>query len=122
MCSQGSSARPRRLGGAGKIPHGPHRRVYYLSPEVMLGQAQGRALDPMRLRRALRLRQLTRTVRQYGQIRLHNFGLYVDEGLWGHTVEVFVYDDMVRIEQTEQLVVSYPCVYTAQQRRITAVD
>jgi hypothetical protein len=63
----------------------------------MLGQARGRALDPMRLRRALRLRQLTRTVRQYGQIRLHNFGLYVDQGLWGHTVEVWVYDDIVRI-------------------------
>ena len=76
--------------------HGAHKRqdaqgrVYYLSPEVMLGQAQGRALAPMRLRRALRLRQLTRTVRQYGQMRLHHFGLYVDQGLWGHTVEGWV--------------------------------
>jgi hypothetical protein len=97
-------------------------RVYYLSPEVVLGQATGRALDPIRLRRALRLRQLTRTVRQYGQIRLHNFGLYVDEGLWGHTLEVLVYDDMVRIEQSEQVVVSYPCVYDPRQQRITEVD
>ena len=78
---------------------------------MILGQARGRALDPIRLRRALRLRQLTRTVRQHGQIRLYNFGLYVDQGLWGHTVAVLVYDDMVRIEQAEQLVVSYPCVY-----------
>ena len=97
-------------------------RVYYLSPEVMLGQAQGRALDPMRLRRALRLRQLTRTVRQYGQIRLHNFGLYVEQGLWGHTVEIWIYDDVVRIEQGEHVVVSYPCVYDPRQRRITDVD
>jgi len=97
-------------------------RVYYLSPEVVRGQATGRALDPIRLRRALRLRQLTRTVRQYGQIRLHNFGLYVDEGLWGHAVEVLVYDEMVRIEQSEQLVVSYPCVYDPRQQRITEVD
>jgi hypothetical protein len=97
-------------------------RVYYLSPEVVLGQATGRAIDPIRLRRALRLRQLTRTVRQYGQIRLHNFGLYVDEGLWGHTVEVLVYDEMVRIEQSEQLVVSYPCVYDPRQQRIMEVD
>src|ERR671938_194457 len=36
-------------------------RVYYLSPEVILGQARGRVLDPLRLRRALRLRQVTRT-------------------------------------------------------------
>jgi len=97
-------------------------RVYYLSPEVILGQARGRALDPVRLRQAIRLRQLTRTVRQHGQIRLHNFGLYVDRGLWGHTVEVLVYDDMVRIEQAEQLVVSYPCVYDPRQQRVTEID
>ena len=97
-------------------------RVYSLSPEVMLGQAQGRGLDPLRLRRALRLRQLTRTVRQYGQMRLHNFGLYVDQGLWGHTVELWIYDDVVRIEQGEHVVVSYPCVYDPRQRRITDVD
>jgi hypothetical protein len=87
----------------------------------MLGQAQGRGLDPMRLRRALRLRQLTRTVRQYGQIRLHDFGLYVDQGLWGYTVEICIYDDVVRIEQGEHVVVSYPCVYDPRQRRITDV-
>ena len=97
-------------------------RVYYLSPEVMLGQAQGRVLDPLRLRRALRLRQLTRTVRQYGQIRLHNFGLYVDQGLWGHTVAVWIYDDVVRIEQGEHVVVSYPCLYDPRQRRIKDVQ
>jgi hypothetical protein len=33
-----------------------------------------------------------------------------------------VYDDMIRIEQAEQVVVSYPCVYDARQRRITEVD
>ena len=97
-------------------------RIYYLSPEVMLGQARGRVLDPLRLRRALRLRQVTRTVRQHGQIRLHNFGVYVDQGLWGHTVEVWVYDDVVRIEQGEQTVVSYPCVYDPRHRRLIAID
>ena len=88
----------------------------------MLGHTTGRAIDPIRLRRALRLRQLTRTVRQYGQIRLHNFGLYVAQGLWGQRVEVLVYDDMVRIEQAEQVVVSYPCIYDPRQRRITELD
>jgi transposase InsO family protein len=97
-------------------------RVYYLSPEVMLGQARGRALDPLRLRRALRLRQLTRTVRQHGEIRLHNFGLYVDPSLWGHTVEVWVYEDLVRIEHAEHVQVAYPCVYDPRQRRLTKVD
>jgi transposase len=97
-------------------------RVYYLSPEVVLGSAQGRRVAPSRLRRLFRLRQLTRLVRQPGHIRLHHFGLYVDPGLWGHTVEVLIYDDAVRIEQGDDLLVSYPCVYDPRQRRITAVD
>jgi transposase InsO family protein len=97
-------------------------RVYSLSPEVVLGQATGRVIDPTHLRRVFRLRQLTRTVRRHGQIRLHNFGLYVERDLWGHTVEVVLYDDMVRIEQAAQPVVSYPCVDDTRQRRITAVE
>jgi hypothetical protein len=61
-------------------------------------------------------------VRQQGQIRLHNFGLYIDQGLWGQTVEVLLYDEAVRGEQDEHLLVSYPCIYDTRQRRITAVD
>ena len=97
-------------------------RVYDLSPEIMLGQARGRALNPRCLRRALRLRQLTRTVRQYGQIRLHNFGLYVDQALWAQTVEVLIYDDALRVEHPEQLIVLYPCLYDPTQQRIMTVD
>jgi hypothetical protein len=97
-------------------------RVYDLSPAVMLGQATGQVIDPVHLRRVFRLRQLTRTVRQHGQIRLHTFGLYVERDLWGHTVEVVVSDEMVRIEQAAQPVVSYPCVYDTGQRQIPAVE
>ncbi len=42
--------------------------------------------------------------------------------MWGHTIEVVLYGDMVRIEQAAQQVVSYPCVYDTRQRRITEVD
>jgi putative transposase len=97
-------------------------RIYYLSPEVILGNARGRAVDPVRLRRVFRLRQMTRQVRLQGQIRLHNFGLYVDHGLSGQTVDVLLYDEAIRIEQAEHLLVSYPCVYDTRKRRITAVD
>jgi hypothetical protein len=61
-------------------------------------------------------------VRQQGQIRLHNFGLYIDPGLWGHTVDVLIYSEALRIERAEQLLVSYPCVYDTRQRRLTTVD
>jgi transposase InsO family protein len=97
-------------------------RIYYLSPEVILGNARGRTVEPARLRRIFRLRQLTRQVRLHGQIRLHNFGLYIDHGLAGQTVDVLLYDEAIRIEQAEHLLVSYPCVYDTRQRRITAVD
>jgi len=97
-------------------------RVYYLAPEVVLGSTQGRMIEPGRLRRIFRLRQVTRTVRRYGQIRLHNFGLYIEQGRWGQTVEVLIYDEVLRVEQADQLLVVYPCVYDTRQRRITAVD
>jgi hypothetical protein len=97
-------------------------RIFYVSPEVTLGHAHGRAVEPGRLQRTFRLRQRTRTVRAYGHIRLHNFGLYVDQGLWGQPVDVLIYDDAVRVEQAEYLLVSYPCVYNTVQRRITSID
>jgi hypothetical protein len=97
-------------------------RIYDLAPEVILGNARGRTVEPVRLRRVFRLRQQTRQVRQQGQIRLHTLGLYIDLGLWGQTVEVLLYDEAVRVEQDEHLLVSYPCVYDTRQRRITAVD
>jgi hypothetical protein len=96
-------------------------RVYYVSPEVILANARGRLIEAGRLRRVFRLRQLRRQVRQQGQIRLHNFGLYVDRVLWGQTVAVLIYDEALRIEHAEHLLVSYPCVYDTTRRRITAV-
>ena len=99
-----------------------HGRIYDLSPEVILGNAQGRAIEAARLRRIFRLRQQTRQVRQQGQLRLHHFGLSIDAGLWGQTVDVLIDDEALRIEQAEQLLVSDPGVYDTRQRRITAVD
>jgi hypothetical protein len=96
-------------------------RLYYVSPEVILANARGREIEPARLRRVFRLRQVTRQVRQQGQIRLHNFGLYVDRVLWGQTVAVLIYDEALRIEHAEHLLVSYPCVYDTTRRRIIAV-
>ncbi|MFH1740016.1 MAG: DDE-type integrase/transposase/recombinase [bacterium] len=97
-------------------------RVFYLSPEVILANAKGRQIEPAHLKRVFRLRQLTRKVRKYGQIRLHNFGLYVDRFLRGQTVDVLIYDDALRIEQDDQLIVSYPCTYNTRRQRITSVD
>jgi hypothetical protein len=65
---------------------------------------------------------LPRHKRQHGQIRPHSLGIYVDLSRWGQTIEVLIYDDAMRSEQAEHLLVSYPCAYDTRQRRITAVD
>jgi hypothetical protein len=75
-----------------------------------------------RLRRVFRLRQVTRTVRRQGQIRLCNVGIDVDRELWGHTVEVLIDDDRLRMEWAERLLVSSPGGDDTRQRRITAID
>ena len=41
--------------------------------------------------------------------------------LWGQTLDVLIYDEALRIEQAEHLLVSYPCVYDTRLRRITTV-
>lgn len=74
-------------------------RIFSLSPEVVLGQAQGRAVEPGRLHRTFRLRYRTRIVRTYGHIRLHNFGGHVDRSLWGQSVDVLIDDDAARVER-----------------------
>jgi hypothetical protein len=79
-------------------------------------------VEPARLRQIFRLRQQTRQVRRHGQIRLHNFGLYVDRGLRGQTVKVLMYNEALRIEQAEHLLVSYPCLYDTTQWRITMIN
>jgi hypothetical protein len=61
-------------------------------------------------------------VRQQDQIRLYNFGLYVDHGLSGQTVDALIYDEAIRIEQAEYLLGSYPCIHDTRQRRTTAVN
>jgi hypothetical protein len=81
------------------------RPDYYLAPEVILGTARGHVVEPARLRQIFRLRQQTRQVRRHGQIRLHNFGLYVDRRLRGQTVKVLMYDEALRIEQAKHLLV-----------------
>jgi hypothetical protein len=35
---------------------------------------------------------------------------------------VLIYDEVLRVEQADQLLVVYPCVYDTRQRRMTAVD
>lgn len=46
----------------------------------------------------------------------------VEPALWSQIVEVFIYDDAVRIEHAAHLIVVYPCLSESTQRRIITVD
>jgi hypothetical protein len=46
--------------------------------------------------------------------------VYVQHGLAGQRFGALIYDEAMRIEQVDQLLMSYPCVYDTRQRRITA--
>jgi transposase len=96
-------------------------RLSDVSPEVILANTRGRLIDASRLRRVFRLRQRRRQGRQHGQIRLHNVGIYVDQGLWGQAVAVLIDDEAWRIEHADHLLVSYPWIYDTARRQITAV-
>jgi hypothetical protein len=96
--------------------------LYDVSTEVILGNATGRMIEAGRLQRIFRLHQLTCRVRQYSQIRLHNLGIHVDASLWAQPLDVLISDEVLRIEQAEHLLVSYPCVYDTRVRWITAVN
>jgi len=97
-------------------------RMYDLSPEVMLGNTRGRDVEPARLTRVFRLHHVTRTVRRQGQVRRYNFSVHVDRERWGHTVEVWIADDRLRIERAEHVLVTSPCDDDTRQRRITVID
>jgi hypothetical protein len=62
--------------------HGAHTRsdaqgrISYLSPEIILGNARGHTVEPVRLRWVFR------------------------QGLWGQTVDVLLYDEAVRVSRT----------------------
>jgi transposase InsO family protein len=97
-------------------------RISSLSPAVGLGNPRGRAVDTRRLPRVFRLRHVTRTGRRQGQIRRDTFGIDVDQELGGHTVEVLIDEDRLRIKRAEHVLVIYPCGDDTRQRRITAID
>jgi hypothetical protein len=46
----------------------------------------------------------------------------VDHRLRGQTLDVLIYDEALRIEQAEHLLISYPYVYDTRVRRITTVN
>ena len=60
-------------------------------------------------------------VDRYGQIRLDNFVLYVNNELYGKRVDIYVYLEALRIEYQEEVIVEYKCKCDPKQRKLVKV-
>lgn len=96
-------------------------RIYYRSPQTILDEAKGVILTPQDLSRVFAFRHHRRIVSRKGEIRVSGYILYVDEGLVGESVDVYVYPECLQIEYDKQVVVEYECSYDISTKRLKSV-
>ncbi len=59
-----------------------------------------------------------RITNQHGCVRLHNFYFYVEEGLPKSQVYLWVYQDRLRVEHNNVLLIEYECLYDEKNRKV----
>jgi putative transposase len=96
-------------------------RVYYRSPEAFLENAKGITFTPRKFFRLFAFNHYRRVVNRNGQIRVLGYILYVDEGLFGESVDVYVYPECLQIEYGKQVLVEYECHYDTPTKQLKSV-
>jgi hypothetical protein len=96
-------------------------RIYYKSPQTILGEAKGKTYTPRELSRAFAFKHYRRVVSRKGQIRVLGYILYVDEGLVGESVDVYVYPESLQIEYDKQVIAEYECHYDVPTKQLKSV-
>lgn len=96
-------------------------RIYYKSPQLILGTAKGKTFTSQDLGKTFAFKHYQRVVSRKGQIRILGYILYVDEGLADETVDVYVYPDCLQIEHNKQVIVEYECNYDIQAKQLKTV-
>jgi len=96
-------------------------RIYYKSPQTILGSAKGKVSTSQDLSKIFAFRHYQRVVSRKGQIRILGYILYVDEGLADETVDVYIYPDCLQIEHDKQIIVEYECHYDIQMNQLKTV-
>jgi transposase/transposase InsO family protein len=96
-------------------------RIYYKSPQNILGQAKGRVFTSQDLSKTFAFKHHQRIVSRKGQIRILSYILYVDEGLADETVDVYIYPECLQIERDKQVIVEYGCHYDIQTKQLKTV-
>jgi len=71
--------------------------------------------------RIFAFRHYQRVISRKGEIRILGYILYVDEGLVGDMVDVYIYPDCLQIEHNKQIIVEYECYYDIQTKHLKTV-
>lgn len=96
-------------------------RIYYKTPYDVMGTSRGVEYTSQELSKIFAFRHCQRVVSQKGQIKVFGYILYVDEGLVGESVDVYLYPECLQIEHNKQMIVEYECHYDIQTKRLKTV-
>jgi putative transposase len=96
-------------------------RIYYKSPNNIMGISKGNEYTPQELSKAFAFKHHQRVVSRKGQIRILGYILYVDEGLADEKVDVYIYPECLQIEHDRQVIVEYGCHYDIQTKQLKSV-
>jgi len=66
-------------------------RIYYKSPQSILGLAKGEVFTSQDLSKTFAFKHYQRVISRKGQIRILGYILYVDDGLADETVEIYIF-------------------------------
>jgi transposase/transposase InsO family protein len=96
-------------------------RIYYRTPYDIMGTSKGEECTPQELSRTFAFKHYQRVVSHKGQVRVLGYILYVDEGLVGKLVDVYLYPECLQIEHDRQVIVEYECHYDIQTKKLKMV-
>jgi putative transposase len=96
-------------------------RIYYKTPYNIMGTSKGEECTPGELSKTFAFKHHQRIVSHKGQIKVLGYILYVDEGLVGESVDVYLYPECFQIEYNKQIVVEYECHYDIQTKQLKTV-
>jgi len=97
-------------------------RIYYKSPNNIMGITKGDEYTPQELSKTFAFKRHQRVVSLKGQIRVLGYTLYVDEGLAGELIDVYIYPECLQIEHNKQMIVEYECHYDIQTKQLKTVN
>jgi putative transposase len=86
-------------------------RIYYKTPYDVMGTSRGAEYTSQELSKTFAFKYCQRVVSHKGQIRIFGYILYVDEGLLGESVDVYLYPECLQVEHNGQIIVEYDCNY-----------